>query len=223
MTPIIQLHNVSKTYIVNRQKIAALKDITLSIMPGEFVAITGPSGSGKTTLAQVIGGLARATTGTVQVNGQQINSLGDRAISAFRNKNIGFVFQNFGLLPHYTALENVMIPLYVAEYSTAERRQKARFYLETVGLSTQASRLSNTLSGGQRQRVAIARALAMQPTIIIADEPTGNLDSKHGQRITDTLKKLTRDNAITAIMVTHDQTLAKQTDRQIHLKDGALI
>lgn len=222
MPDFITLFNVTKTYRVGKEQIKALNNISLRIGSGDFVAITGASGSGKTTLAQVIGGLVTPSAGSVIVDDQRVSDLNDRHLAAFRNKNVGFVFQNFALLNHYTASENVMIPMYVAGISKAERTQKAKHYLGLVDLSAQADRLGKTLSGGQRQRVAIARALAMEPRIIIADEPTGNLDSKNGQGVIDALETLVTRLGTTVILVTHDPVLADRTHRRIHLKDGGL-
>lgn len=223
MPPIIQLFSVTKTYKIGKEKINALDQVSVNVAQGDFVAITGPSGSGKTTLAQVMGGLTAVTSGSVTVNDQRISDFPDRDLSAFRNKNVGFVFQNFALLPHYTALENVMIPLYVSGLKKGQRTEKAAHYLNLVDLSPQANRLANSLSGGQRQRVAIARALAMEPNILIADEPTGNLDSKNGLQIITILERLTRTDKMTVIMVTHDNTLAARASHRIHLKDGKAL
>lgn len=222
MSGFISLYNVTKTHKVGKETIKALNNISLNIEPGEFVAITGASGSGKTTLAQVIGGLVTADSGTIIVGNQRIHELGDQQLAAFRNKNVGFVFQNFALLNHYTVSENVMIPLYVAGVSKAQRAQRAQSYLELVGLNTHSHRMAKTLSGGQRQRVAIARALAMEPSIIIADEPTGNLDSKNGQGVIEALEHLVAKQGTTVILVTHDPQLAQRARRRIHLKDGEI-
>lgn len=221
MAPIIQLFSVTKSYRVGKEKINALSEVTLQVAAGDFVAITGPSGSGKTTLAQIMGGLTPATSGSVTVSDQRISDFQDRDVSAFRNKNVGFVFQNFALLPHYTVLENIMIPLFVAGLKAGDRTEKASHYLNLVQLTPQASRLAKTLSGGQRQRVAIARALAMEPRILIADEPTGNLDSANGLHIIKALENLV-SNGMTVVMVTHDNNLAARANRRIHLKDGKI-
>jgi putative ABC transport system ATP-binding protein len=221
-TDSIVLSNVSKTFRLGRSKIHAVRDVSLRIKKGELLAIVGPSGSGKTTLAHIIGGLAKPDSGEVRANGQQLRSRSDRALSAYRNQHAGFVFQAFGLLPHYTALENVTMPLIVAGVSRRERKKRGLKYLAMLGLEAQAKQRADTLSGGQRQRVSIARALVQHPEIIIADEPTGSLDSAHGQQIIAILEHLSGKQHITVVFVTHDEALAQHADRIVQMRDGAL-
>lgn len=217
----IELKHVSKTFRLGRSRVHAVRDVNLHVHKGELLAIVGPSGSGKTTLAHIIGGLAKADEGGVTLHGQPLRR-GDRALSAYRNKQIGFVFQTFGLLPHYTTLENVTIPLIVAGVGRRERKQRALKYLKVVGLEEQVRQRAETLSGGQRQRVSIARALVQNPEIIIADEPTGSLDSAHGEEIMRVLEHLSHQQGITVIFVTHDTALAARADRIVQMKDGVL-
>jgi putative ABC transport system ATP-binding protein len=218
----IWLDGVSKTYKVGRERLHAVDNVSLGVRPGELVAVVGPSGSGKTTLTHIIGGLLKPDKGQVVVNGRAIGSLRDRALSRYRNKQVGFIFQNFSLLPGYSALDNVSVPLIVAGVPPAERRGLAREYLRLVGLEQQAKQRTEQLSGGQRQRVAIARALAMQPGIVIADEPTGSLDSARGHEIMDILQTLAA-RGLTVLFVTHDLDLAARATRQLHMRDGHLI
>jgi putative ABC transport system ATP-binding protein len=217
----IVLSDISKTFRLGRNRITAVQRVNLRVQKGELLAIVGPSGSGKTTLAHIIGGLARADEGEIRIEGQPLRR-GDRALSRYRNQQAGFVFQTFGLLPHYTALENVMIPLVVAGVGRRERKKQALKYLRLVGLEKQAQQRADTLSGGQRQRVSIARALIQQPHIIIADEPTGSLDSVHGQEIMGILEHLSRQQGITVVLVTHDLALAQRADRIVQMQDGKL-
>jgi putative ABC transport system ATP-binding protein len=212
--------HVSKTFRLGRSKVQAVKEVSLAVSKGELLAIVGPSGSGKTTLAHLIGGLTRPDDGEIVINGQPLKR-SDRQLSRYRNKRIGFVFQTFGLLPHYTALENVTIPLVVAGVSRRERKKRALKYLKLVGLEEQAKQRVETLSGGQRQRVSIARALVQRPEIIIADEPTGSLDSARGQEIMHILEHLSKQG-ITVIYVTHDLDLASHANRVVRMQDGSL-
>jgi putative ABC transport system ATP-binding protein len=221
-TDSIVLTNVSKTFRLGRSKIQAVRDVSLRIKRGELLAIVGPSGSGKTTLAHIIGGLSRPDAGEVRANGQQLRTRSDRALSRYRNQHAGFVFQSFGLLPHYTALENVAIPLIVDGVSRRERKKRALKYLHLVGLEEQAKQRAETLSGGQRQRVSIARALVQHPDIIIADEPTGSLDSAHGEEIMKILEHLSHQQGITVVFVNHDNALAARADRIVQMRDGVL-
>jgi len=218
----IQLKSVSKNYVMGKETIAALDDVSIDIKEGEFVAIMGPSGSGKSTFANILGGLDKPSSGSVLVDGQEINRLNDRLLSAYRNKKIGFVFQTFNLLPNYTALENVMIPLIITGESSAIRRAKASICLKEVGLEGRATHKPNQLSGGERQRVSIARALVNDPQIIIADEPTGNLDSSRSEEIVSLLKALNRKKKLTLIVITHDPNVAREADRTLHMKDGKI-
>lgn len=216
----ITLRAVSKTYKVGRETLHAVRDASFAVAAGELVAIVGPSGSGKTTLTHMVGGLLKPDSGRITIGGTEVTKLRDRALSTFRNKHIGFIFQNFSLLPGYSALENVCVPLIVAGLSHAERKRRAMHYLSLVGLEQQTRQKAEELSGGQRQRVAIARALAMHPSVIIADEPTGSLDSARGHEIMNMLTHLAHKQNMSVIMVTHDLQLATQADRQIHILDG---
>lgn len=218
----IELAGITKTYELGGEKIYALNSVNLKIDKGDFIAIVGPSGSGKSTLANIVGGLDRPDSGEVLVDGADITKVHDNDLSRYRNQKIGFIFQSFNLQPTLTALENVMIPLIFAQVGTAERKQRAEECLKAVGLSDRLKHRPNQLSGGQRQRVCIARALATNPEIIIADEPTGNLDSKKGQEIVDLLKALNKQAGITLIIITHDQSVAKEAKKIITIKDGKL-
>lgn len=204
------------------ETLQALDDITLSIKDGEFVAIMGPSGSGKSTLANIIGGLDEPSDGTISVDNEDLSKTSDQFLSSYRNKKIGFVFQTFNLQPHLTALENVILPLIFAKMRSKDRIAKAKESLAAVGLADRMKHKPTELSGGQRQRVSIARALTNDPQIIIADEPTGNLDSKKSEEIIDLLKKLNREQKITLIIITHDINIARQADRVINIHDGRI-
>jgi putative ABC transport system ATP-binding protein len=219
----IQLKSVVKTYRMGSETLSVLDGINLEIGDGEFVAIMGPSGSGKSTLANVIGGLDRPTSGTIKVDDQELSRLSDKDLSEYRNKKIGFVFQSFNLLPSYTTIENVMIPLILAGVGRKERKQKAFEYLKVVGLESRSRHKPNQLSGGERQRVSIARALVNDPKIIIADEPTGNLDSKKTTEIISLLKVLNREEKITVIVITHDPAVAHEAHRTLRLHDGKIV
>lgn len=215
----IHLSRVTRTYTLGSEEFNALNHVDLDIAKGEFVAITGPSGSGKSTLANIIGGLDKPTSGTVTVNGQDLARLNDAALSNFRNKTVGFVFQSFNLKGDSTALENVMLPLIFAGMAPKERKARAAECLDRVGMSDRMGHLPNQLSGGQRQRVAIARALANKPSVILADEPTGNLDSVKGAEVIEMLSALNRDG-ITLLVITHDQDVANHARRIIEVRDG---
>ena len=221
MASVIELKNVTKTYRLGGEVLNALDDLTLDIQTGEFVAITGPSGSGKSTLANIIGGLDRPTTGTVVVDGNDLSHLRDAKLSSYRNHHVGFVFQSFNLQGTQTALENVMLPLIFSRMTAKERKARATECLQAVGLGERLRHKPNQLSGGQRQRVAVARALAVKPSLIIADEPTGNLDSARGGEIIDLLKDLNAQG-ITLLIITHDMNVARQAGRVIEIKDGKL-
>ena len=218
-TAVIELKGITKTYRLGDEVLNALEDVNLTVRTGEFIAITGPSGSGKSTLANIIGGLDRPTSGSVVVDGNDLSHVRDRRLSDYRNHSIGFVFQSFNLQGTQTALENVMLPLVFARMKSKERKARAKACLEAVGLSDRLKHRPSQLSGGQRQRVAIARALATKPSIILADEPTGNLDSARGEEIMKLLKDL-NTQGITLIVITHDMAIAKQADRIIQIKDG---
>lgn len=215
----IQLNNVSKTYTVGTESIEALKNIDLTIKEGEFLAIVGPSGSGKSTLLHLIGGLDAPTKGTITIGKQEIGTLNDTDLSTYRSQKVGFIFQDFKLQPHLTALENVRMPQL---FSRAKTKQSPKAILEKVGLGKRLHHKPTEISGGQKQRVAIARALINKPDIIIADEPTGNLDSITGKKIIDLLKKIHKESGITMIIVTHDQNIAKHAHRIVEITDGKL-
>jgi putative ABC transport system ATP-binding protein len=218
---IIELKNLTKTYKLGDEVLNALDNLSCNIQAGEFVAITGPSGSGKTTLANIIGGLDRPTAGTVSVDGQDLSRARDRQLSDYRNHHMGFVFQSFNLQGTQTALENVMLPLVFTRMKPKDRKARAKECLEAVGLGDRLKHKPSQLSGGQRQRVAIARALATKPNIILADEPTGNLDSARGTEIMKLLKELNKQG-ITLVVITHDMSIARQADRIIQIRDGKL-
>jgi putative ABC transport system ATP-binding protein len=220
--PIIELASVTRTYRLGDEVVYALNDVSVTVTAGEFVAICGPSGSGKSTLANLIGGLDTPNAGTVIVDGVDLSHAGDKVLSRYRNRRVGFVFQSFNLHPHETALENVMMPLVFARVSRKKRQARARVCLEAVGLGDRARHRPAQLSGGQRQRVAIARALVTRPSIIIADEPTGNLDSARGAEIIALLARLNRDDGVTLLVITHDDHIARQSDRILTISDGRI-
>ena len=217
----IQLTDVTKTYQLGDEMFNALSAVSLTIESGDFIAIMGPSGSGKSTLANIIGGLDRPTRGSVMVDGENLAELKDADLSRFRNKKIGFVFQAFNLKGDSTALENVMLPLVFGRTRAAERKARAAECLAKVGLGERQNRLPSQLSGGERQRVAIARALANDPAAIIADEPTGNLDSARGDEIIELLRRLNAEGT-TLIVITHDHEVGSQARRIVEVRDGRL-
>jgi len=219
---VIQLHNVRVTFRLKGETVEALRNIDLALAEGSFVAIMGPSGSGKTTLIQVIAGLLTPTSGEVIVSNQHLRHLDDRALSEFRNRTIGFVFQSFNLLSYYTALDNVALPLVFAGVPETERRTRARALLEEFGLADRAIHKPDQLSGGEAQRVAIARALVNHPKIILADEPTGNLDRDTGNRVMELLQTINRQRGVTVLLVTHDEKAAAYAQHILHLEQGAL-
>jgi len=218
----IRLDKVSKVYCQNHQEVTALKDISLTISKGEFVAIMGPSGSGKSTLLNLIGGLDQPTAGTVTVDGHGISTLSDQAMTLLRRKTIGMIFQFFNLLPHLTVWENVALPLLLRGEAALSVKTSVAGCLDQVGLSNRAGHRPHELSGGEQQRVAIARALAIQPKVLLADEPTGNLDSGVGGEIMGLIKKLSRQQVITVVLVTHSLQAASYADHVLHLKDGMM-
>ncbi len=219
MDKLIDLKDITKIYQVGTVEVPALRGITLSIRQNEYVSIMGPSGSGKSTLMNILGCLDTPTDGTYQFNDREIGGLDDNALADIRNREIGFVFQTFNLLPRATALHNVELPLIYNGTPAKERRQAAREALESVGLADRAHHRPNELSGGQRQRVAIARALVNRPSVILADEPTGNLDSKTGEEIMQIFEKI-HHGGNTIILVTHEEYIAHHTQRSIRLLDG---
>jgi putative ABC transport system ATP-binding protein len=219
----ITLKNAYKVYTMGDEKIYALDDVTLNIPDKEFVSIVGPSGSGKSTLMHVLGGLDKLDKGTIQVNELNLSKASKRKLAKFRNKEIGFVFQSFNLQPTMSALDNVMLPLIFGRIRGSERKRRALEALEHVGLTDRLYHKPSEMSGGQRQRVSIARALVNKPSIILADEPTGNLDSKTGKKIIEVLDTLNEDEGITIVVVTHDSGIANAGDRIITLRDGKII
>lgn len=221
MPAVIELKNVTKTYHLGGEVFNALDNVSFTVQPGEFIAITGPSGSGKSTLANIIGGLDRPTSGTVVVDSNDLSHVNDRKLSDYRNQHIGFVFQSFNLQGTQTSLENVTLPLVFSHMKPKERKARGMECLKLVGLEDRMQHRPGQLSGGQRQRVAIARALAIKPSIIIADEPTGNLDSARGEEIMRLLKELNKQG-ITLLVITHDMNIAHQARRVIQIKDGHL-
>lgn len=218
---LISLKNIVKSYKNGDQELQVLKGINLEVYEGEFVAIMGPSGSGKSTLMNIIGLLDRPTSGDYSLNGKKVETLSDRHLASVRNKEIGFVFQQFFLLSKLNALQNVELPLIYAGVSVSKRRQLAKQYLEKVELEKRMKHLPSELSGGQKQRVAIARALVNNPSIILADEPTGALDTKTGEQIMALLTALNREGK-TIIMVTHEPDIADYATRKIVIRDGEI-
>ena len=219
---LLKLENVYKTYHMGKVSVPVLKNINLEIKKGEYVSIMGPSGSGKSTMMNLIGALDRPSKGRILLNGTDISKLSDDRLATLRQKMVGFVFQQFNLIPRLTTLENVELPMWFAGLPKRARAKRARDLLIQVGLGDRLTHKSTELSGGQMQRVAIARALANKPEIILADEPTGNLDSKSGAEIARMLDRL-NDEGKTIIIVTHDPTLAKIARRIISLKDGEIV
>ena len=220
---IIELKNVRKIYELGEVKVQALRDVDLKIEKEEFVAIMGPSGSGKSTLLHMIGVLDRPTSGKIYLDGTDISKLNDSELARLRGEKIGFVFQFFNLYPTLTARENIELPMLILERDKKERKMKSSKLLKTVDLENRAEHLPSQLSGGERQRIAIARALANDPPLILADEPTGNLDTKAGSEIMKFLDKLQEDEKVTVVMVTHEEHIAKYAERIVHLKDGKIV
>lgn len=220
-TNMIKLENINKTYKLGNEKIQALDNVNLNIKEGEFVSIIGTSGSGKSTLMNIIGLLDKPTSGKYYLNNELVNKLNDNELSHLRNKYIGFVFQSFNLLPKLTALENVMVPLLYQGYSNKEASSLAKETLKKLGLSSRCNHLPNELSGGQMQRVSIARAIVTNPTLLLADEPTGSLDSKTSKEIMNIFEEL-NNKGQTIILITHDMTVASRAKKIYKIKDGVL-
>ncbi len=216
---IILTHKLTRDYVLGSEVVHALRDVSLQVKQNEFTAIMGPSGSGKSTLMNLIGCLDTPTRGEYWLNGQKVSELDDDELARIRNKEIGFVFQTFNLLPRATALHNVELPLIYAGMSARQRKQQAEYALDQVGLADRMEHRPNELSGGQRQRVAIARALVNEPSILLADEPTGNLDSHTGAEIMEVFETL-HDAGQTILLITHESHIAMHAGRQIHLLDG---
>ena len=222
--PVIRMENIVKTYYLGKpNELEILHGINLTVNKGEFVSIVGESGSGKSTLMNIIGVLDRQTQGNYYLEGQDVNAMSDEVRSAIRNRRIGFVFQNFNLLPRANALKNVMVPLLYGEEHSKNGKEHAMEMLKMVGMEDRADHRPNELSGGQKQRVAIARAMINDPAIILADEPTGALDSKTGHMVMDLFHKLHEEQGKTIVLITHSQELAQETERIVTLLDGQIV
>lgn len=219
----IYLSNIEKVYRTETVETLALNNISLSIEKGEFLSIMGPSGCGKSTLLNIMGLLDEPTKGTIKLDFQEINDFSDKKLSRFRNRKIGFIFQSYHLINDLPVLDNVELPLLYRDISSGERRRLAEAALERVGLANRMKHYPSQLSGGQKQRVAIARAIVGRPEIILADEPTGNLDSAMGNEIMEILENLNRTDQTTIVMVTHDENMARRTHRLVRLFDGSLV
>jgi putative ABC transport system ATP-binding protein len=221
--PIVSVRNLSKIYRQGEINVTALHDISLDIAPREFLALMGPSGSGKSTLLHIIAGIDRPTKGECFVQGVEVTRLNESQLADWRNQNVGFIFQTFNLIPVLTAFENVELPLLLTKLPSRRRKEQVKIALELVGLGPRMHHLPKQLSGGQEQRVAIARALVTDPSLIVADEPTGNLDSASATEVLEILRSLCRDAGKTVIMVTHDPKAAAFGTRSIHLEKGELV
>ena len=219
--PIIRLRNVSRTYEMGHVLVPALDDVSLDVHPGEFVAIVGPSGSGKSTMMNILGCLDRPTAGSYELAGTPVAELDDDGLARLRSRTIGFVFQSYNLLPRTTAMDNVATPLLYQGVGRAERARRARAALERLGLGDRVTHEPTELSGGQQQRVAVARALVTEPAMILADEPTGNLDSRSGADVLAVLREL-HASGRTIVLITHDAEVAASAGRQVHLLDGRI-
>lgn len=217
----IEIQDITKVYQMGETQVHALRGVSLKVEPGELVSIMGPSGSGKSTMMNVLGCLDQPTSGAYHIGGEDVSRMSEDQLAEIRSKRIGFVFQSFNLLARTTALQNVALPLIYARGN--ERKKRAREALEAVGLGDRINHQPNELSGGQRQRVAIARALVNKPSIILADEPTGNLDSKSGAEIMDIFQRLNMEQGITVVFVTHDPYIAEHTNRIVKLYDGKIV
>jgi putative ABC transport system ATP-binding protein len=222
-SPIVVIRELSKVYRQGEINVTALNAVSLDIQRGEFVVLMGPSGSGKSTLLHIIAGIDRATSGSVMVQGINVANLNESDLADWRNQNVGFVFQSFNLIPVLTAAENVELPLLLTALGRAERRRQVALALDLVGLGDRGHHRPDQMSGGQQQRVAIARALVTDPALIVADEPTGNLDAKSAGDVLGILQALSRDAAKTVIMVTHDPKAAHYGTRSLHLEKGEIV
>ena len=223
MTTMIELKGINKIYRTDEIETQALENVNLEVQEGEFLSIMGPSGCGKSTLLNIMGLLDTPTSGTITINGTTTEGMGDKELAAFRNKTLGFVFQSFHLINSLNVLDNVELPLLYRKMSASERTALAKNVLERVGLSHRMRHMPTQLSGGQCQRVAIARAIVGNPDIILADEPTGNLDSKMGAEVMELLHKLNKEDGRTIVMVTHNEDQAKQTSRTVRFFDGRQV
>ncbi|HNR91157.1 MAG TPA: ABC transporter ATP-binding protein [Dokdonella sp.] len=223
MSALVEIRDVSKAYVRGRQTVEVLHHITLDIRKGDFLALMGPSGSGKTTLLNLIGGLDSPSSGSISVDGTRIDQLGGTALAKWRAAHVGFIFQFYNLLPILTAQKNVEVPLLLTKLSAAQRRQNAKIALQLVNLADRASHKPGELSGGQQQRVAIARAIISDPTLLVCDEPTGDLDRQSAEEVLNLLQVLNREQGKTIIMVTHDPKAADHASHTLHLEKGSLV
>ncbi|HEX5462096.1 MAG TPA: ABC transporter ATP-binding protein [Steroidobacteraceae bacterium] len=223
MSPLVEIRSLSKVYVRGKQKLEVLHHVDLDIGKGDFLALMGPSGSGKTTLLNLIGGLDSPTEGTLTVAGKRIDRLGQSELARWRASNVGFVFQFYNLLPMLSAARNVELPLLLTKLPAAKRRSHAAIALELVGLADRASHKPGELSGGQQQRVAIARAIVSDPTLLVCDEPTGDLDRQSAVEVLTLLQRLNRDHGKTIVMVTHDPKAAEYASHTLHLDKGTLV
>src|ERR671912_1233433 len=223
MSALVKINNVHKSFTRGSERIEVLKGVTVDIPQGDFLALMGPSGSGKTTLLNLLGGLDTPSRGSVEVGGDRIDKLSGGRLSAWRARHIGFVFQLYNLLPVLTAARNVELPLLLTKLGKADRRKRVQVALSVVGLADRANHYPRQLSGGQEQRVGIARAVVTDPTLLLCDEPTGDLDRKSGDEILDLLQALNRDHGKTIVMVTHDPRAAERAKRTLHLEKGQLM
>ena len=223
MSALISVRQVSKTYTRGKEKIQVLEKLDLDIPKGDFVALMGPSGSGKTTLLNLIGGLDQPSTGSIQIDQQQIERFSSNQLASWRSKNVGFVFQFYNLMPELTAQRNVELPLLLTNLGAADRKKRAQIALEVVGLGDRGNHKPKELSGGQEQRVAIARAIVADPTLLVCDEPTGDLDRKTADEILRLLQELNEKQGKTILMVTHDPKAAEYAKRIVHLDKGQLV
>ncbi len=223
MTTLIEIRDVSKVYERGKQKVEVLHHIDLDIQQGDFLALMGPSGSGKTTLLNLIGGLDAPSNGSITIAGQRIDKLGQGAMAGWRAANVGFIFQFYNLLPMLSAQKNVELPLLLTKLGAAQRKRNASVALQLVGLSDRATHKPTELSGGQQQRVAIARAIVSDPTLLVCDEPTGDLDRQSAEDVLGLLRMLNRDHGKTIVMVTHDPKAAEYANHTLHLDKGSLV
>lgn len=223
MSVLVEIRNLSKVYERGRQKVEVLHHVNLDIEKGDFLALMGPSGSGKTTLLNLIGGLDSPTEGTLTIDGKRIDNLGESALARWRASNVGFVFQFYNLMPMLSARKNVELPLLLTRLGSAQRKRNAGIALDLVGLSERVAHKPGELSGGQQQRVAIARAIVSDPTLLVCDEPTGDLDRQSAEEILTLLQQLNRDHGKTIIMVTHDPKAAEYARHTLHLDKGTLV